>query len=72
MVMVKIGALIETVAHEVGTGMEVEGQLVTREKVTGVGLILMTALTGEVGHLPLTATSGLLISYSELCNNIHH
>lgn len=57
MVMGKIGALIETEAHVVGTGMEVEGQLVMREEVTGVGLILMTALTGVGGHLPLTATN---------------
>lgn len=57
MVMIKIGPLTEMVVHEAAIGTEVVGQHVMREEVTGVGRVLMTALTGEGDHLLSTATS---------------
>lgn len=57
MVTIKIGASTEMAVHEVVTGMEMEGQHVMREEVTGVGRLLMTAQIGVGGHLLLTDTS---------------
>jgi len=58
MVMAKTKGMIEMVAHAGAViGMEVEeDQQGMREEVTGTGRLLMSALTGQRAHRPLTAT----------------
>lgn len=65
MVMAKTKIMIGMVAHAGAViGMEVEeDQHGMREEVTGTGRLLMTALTGQGAHLPLTATK-----CSQLCS----
>ena len=58
MVMAKTKGMIEMVAHAGAViGMEVEeGPQGMREEVIGTGRLLMSALTGQHAHRPLTAT----------------